>query len=75
MAAEAFVLFLDEKNQKSSQTRGFFAHWPLPGKAGKTTGCIILLQLAQAIARAKRRYALAAAPPNKFYRFHLKLFV
>jgi hypothetical protein len=25
MAAEAFVLFLDEKNQKSSQQRGFFA--------------------------------------------------
>jgi hypothetical protein len=26
VAAEAFVLFLDEKNQKSSQQRGFFAH-------------------------------------------------
>jgi len=37
---------------------------PLPCKAGKTTGCIILLQLAQAIARAKRRYALPAAQPN-----------
>jgi hypothetical protein len=46
MAAEALVLFLDEKNQKSSQPKCFFAAQglcpapkePLWGKAGKTTG-------------------------------------
>ncbi len=42
-----FVLFLDKKNQKSSQQGGFFAAlanphafaWPLPCRSGRTTGC------------------------------------
>jgi len=61
MAAEAFVLFLDEKNQKSSQQRGFFSHGPLLCKTDKTTGCIILPPRSKLTHLAKRRYALTAA--------------
>jgi hypothetical protein len=36
MAAEAFILFLDEKNQKSSHPKCFFAAlWPCPAKQVK----------------------------------------
>jgi hypothetical protein len=43
MAAEAFVLFLDEKNQKSSQQRGFFAAQGLcPAKQVKPRAAILL---------------------------------
>jgi len=43
MAAEAFVLFLDKKNQKSSHFLCFFAAQGLyPAKPGSTTGCLDL---------------------------------
>jgi hypothetical protein len=42
MAADAFVLFLDEKNQKSSHPGCFFAAHGLPCKADKTKGPVLL---------------------------------
>ncbi|HTH83397.1 MAG TPA: hypothetical protein VL490_10700 [Mucilaginibacter sp.] len=81
MAAEAFVLFLDEKNQKSSQPKCFFAarglcpapKEPLWGKAGKTTG-YGLLRLRANPNSAKFLMPLPSHKAINFTCFHPKLF-
>jgi hypothetical protein len=69
MAAEAFVLFLDKKNQKSSQQRGFFALRPLPGRPAKTTGCNTFARLSH---KAPLQQKFANAPPGaQVHQFYL----
>jgi hypothetical protein len=72
-----FVLFLDKKNQKSSQKRGFFAALGLcPAGQIKTTGCMILPLCAPGPPHmAKRRYALCQrSRPSVFIFPRPKLF-
>jgi hypothetical protein len=70
MAAEAFVLFLDEKNKKSSQTGCFFAAQALcaakPVKPRARSFCRLLSH--KATASGKITNARAAAQSSLFYR-------
>ncbi len=73
MAAEAFVLFLDEKNQKSSQPKCFFAaHGLCPAKQVKLRATLFC-GLANPIS-AKSLMPLPAHKAINFTCFHPKLF-
>jgi regulator of protease activity HflC (stomatin/prohibitin superfamily) len=69
------LFFLDEKGPKNQVSRdASLPHKAFACKADKTTGCIILLQIAQAIALAKRRYAPSSRTrPTCFIGFRPKL--
>jgi hypothetical protein len=66
---KCYVLFLDEKNQKSSHTGCFFAAHGLRCKAGKTKGPVLLpLVVARVNASGKITNALATTQADLFYR-------
>ncbi|NNU34147.1 hypothetical protein HK413_08290 [Mucilaginibacter sp. S1162] len=75
MTAEVFVLFLDKKNQKSSQQRGFLRSGPLRGSSGKTSGCKIFAPLRPLLPNASAKSCYAPnAQGRQFYLPSPKLF-